>query len=223
MNIKLKFHDLNIDQAMSAKSAVEYSFLEKGTAVHAPVTCKDFLTDVLWSEYTKNRVSIYSFNYSPGKLSLVPRMNLALSYETQSLEGCKDALQTFINLIEDCLDFPKSIITAHKKILVVDFDKEWTTHLVKGSFFTWMLRCGLTYPGGEVLEHLNQIKKQGNRYANLDANHLTPNVIKIISTLLDQKKFIASLDVLYEHYGSADIHAIHNNTGIVHWASKGVI
>lgn len=133
-----------------------------GKLLTTPYMCKDYLTDLFWSEYTGKKGSQYGFNWEPGRIDMSDEtFRLAVMGNTVDLESQIGNLTSFINAFEDAQGFKRSVIhkTTSKNDIVVEFSKEWTTCAPLVSTLTTLIRAGGMYIAGENIKtYLQKLK-----------------------------------------------------------------
>ena len=137
-----------------------YMMVDKaGNGLHMAVQCKDFLTDVIWSEHMQEPINTYGFNYEPGLLDLEgERFSIAVTHPTE-IKGKAPNLQAFLNVFEASFGVrePCHVEVANEgNALIVTFDRFWYKTPVLVSAFALFLRCGLWYKGGPILTFLKE-------------------------------------------------------------------
>jgi hypothetical protein len=143
--------------------------------LHTPSTCKDYLQDMFWCEYTKHTADIYGLKWTPGIIDLTQkRFYLALFGGDVVLSEIKDWLQEFINYFDDSQKIDRTIVmeTTDPKVLVVEFDREWTLSGPMLSAFTTLIRVSGPYKGGDPIPYLIEMYNMAKTNA--------PNIINMI-------------------------------------------
>jgi len=128
--------------------------------LHTPSTCKDYLQDMFWCEYTKHDADIYGMHWKPGIIDLTQkRFRLALFGGDVVLSEIKGYLQEFLNYFDDAQKIDRSVVmeTTDPKILVVEFDREWTLSGPMLSAFTTLIRVSGPYKGGDPIAYLKEM------------------------------------------------------------------
>lgn len=149
--------------------------------LHSPFVCKDFMTDVFWNHETGNAVSIYGFNYAGEALKLIKNQNkvlMAVRLADQnprgpyvSLAQKQEGLELFLNKIQELIK-PSFIfqpigtnISEDERTIVIHLDKGWTTRPYLISLFTYLIRVGIEYKEGDVLNYVMNYGVAGNDYS----------------------------------------------------------
>lgn len=197
----------------------EYVLLDpKCKPLHAPVQCKDFLTDAFWSEATGKPASIYGFTWKPGTLDpKAETFRIALKYKDESMAARKGALQAFLSILEGGLGYmPKSTVRLDesKKILVVTFPRAWTVKPVLVSAFLLFLRMGCVYDGTVVKPWVRKFAEgKITPLAAVDTAYVKQAQDRI-NDFLDGK---AMFTQTYAQYTQDRIGDLHSRSGIVNW------
>lgn len=157
---------------------LEMSLLdEQGNGLHPPVLCKDFLTDVFYSEAVNKEVSIYGFKWTPAVIPAVleDTLHIGLRFKDEEIGTKIEAVKQFMNVFETALGFQHSITesTPDNKIIVIHFSKEWVQKPVLISLFTLLIRLSVGYSGQNVMDYLNQVKINGNPYGSRDRSYVS--------------------------------------------------
>ena len=155
-------------------SGLEYSLLNKDlVAYHAPVFCKDFFTDVFWSESHKQATTIHGFSWKPGMLD--PRSStfaMALGYKGKTLNAGR--IQAFLNAFEDRFRMPTSrAFEANDGLVVVLFNKAWTVRPVLISLVTALMRLAPGWDGTGPVAFVRRIASKGNPYGVYDSSEFS--------------------------------------------------
>lgn len=159
----------------------EYHHLnDEGTkAITPPINCKDFITDLWWSEYTGQNISIYNFRHTPGTVSTAKKRHfIALTLSEQDLSPAAQRLQTLLNEVElQWLGAPSSVVSVvNGTALRIEYDHRWTKAPVLVSLFTTLLRIGILYEGGSLLSFVKTLAADPKRK---DVAHIKPDIKRV--------------------------------------------
>jgi len=196
-----------------------YSFLEEDTkgnlkSKHPSVRCKDFLTDIIWSETIKSKASIYGFTWENTGTFLKDTMIIGMDNEKNDVTEYAPSLMSLLNKLEERLGFDKKSVVevdSTGKILVIKFNVKWTKIPHLFSFFTLILRVGCSYDGSELESFFNSFAE--GKYKTIGSNDVMyvrnakSNITNLLKGIIREQK--------YENYTT--IHNIHNNSGIVNF------
>ena len=178
-------------------------------AQHAPVNCKDFLTDVWWSEYTgRPSGKIYGFSWNPGTLPVTdPVRRIALCY-TGDITSYKDGLGKLLREFDVAQGAsPSEIRVANKgAVLIVSFDPFWTSRPYLISAYTSLMRMGFGYADEGVAKYL----KQNKFLCEIDRSrsyHITPRLLAMLNG--------RAWPQTYHQFPTA--YLAHNGGGILSW------
>jgi len=134
-----------------------YQFLNNNyEGIHLGVCCKDFLQDIVYSELTKNSITIYgqTSNYTGTFdkqdsliLCLYPHTyDLTVISQDKLIELCLN-LQGFLNEIESLRNYSLSTVEFTDNKFLIYFSKEWIESPLIFSAFTLFCRIGFYYNG----------------------------------------------------------------------------
>lgn len=195
----------------------EYHMLNKeGKGITPPIQCKDFLTDLYWSEYLGKPIEIYGFKWEPKKLKKAEWYRIAVKYNNQSMKSHRKALESFLNQWEERLDFEESTVTVDdtETALVVEFSKEWTEKPILVSAFTLFLRMGCQYdPDVDLEKFMEEFPKRERVWAACDKGYIASEFGKkhVDQMLKGKSDFAQSYADFESNY------AIHGQSGIMCW------
>ena len=212
---------------------LEYSLLSKRkntngyVAIHSPVLCKDFLSDLLWAEHTNNRVSIYGFSWRGGQrksFNIKTKKTFRLGIRLKGRRGLYEnleapKLQEFLNEFEDLVGLPHSkVLHINDREAVVEFDKEWTTQPVRVSLFTLLVRVGLRYNGCGVENWIAKIHKYGNGAVGSGDASLLHEAQQNFDNIFKRK--CLDFNQTYKQYSKVDV--VHGYSGIANFKTWNV-
>ena len=190
----------------SIKCGFEYSLLAPPdyNAYHAPIQCKDFLTDAFWCENEKTPISIYNFNWEPGNIKLgLPWYYMGLTHSDHSDFGkFAGAMQKVLREFDTALGFKRSTVTSSNngKALLVQFSGAWTKKPVLVSAITQIVRMTPGYDDGDVHDWLKSLKTPFIPY---DIGRMS----SIIPRLLDMLKGKHPEQTYNQYHSVGDVHA----------------
>src|SRR6266850_798644 len=201
----------------------EYALLDReGTALTPTIQCKDYFTDLWWSEHEKQPCSVYGFNWKPGKVDKDARSYLmAVRKNKQDMRTYRIPLEQFLNEWENLLEFRRSKVSVgdEGKCLVVVFSQQWTTKPVLISAFTLFLRVGCDYDGSNLPKYIDKYASGAFKspMAGCDPQYVktaTPNLTKLM------KSGVSAFAQSYGQYGAGQTYDMHNAGGIVNYKGK---
>lgn len=206
----------------AVKFGFEYVLLDpKRVPLHAPIQCKDFLTDVFWSEHVGKPVSIYGFSWKPGMLDPKAKtFMIACKYNDQSMSPYVGPVQKLLKTFEDELGYRPTSHAAlddSERIMVVTFPRAWTVKPIHVSAFSLLLRMGCTYDGSKLKDWLPGVAEGSIKMlAGCDVSY----VKRALPRLLDMAKGNAAFKQAYSDYGPENTSMLHHSSGIVNWREK---
>jgi hypothetical protein len=131
--------------AESFSSGIEFSMgvIKQGQVrpLFGFTTCKDFLTDVIWSEKTKKPFGLYKFNWKPQNILRKNIYILVRNKDTNITEVQSKTLQNILNFWENQLGFKRSSVGIQEQLLVVKMSKDWFEKPYMMALFTTLLSC----------------------------------------------------------------------------------
>ena len=166
-------------------------------AIMGRMYCKDYVTDLFWSELTKTSGESCGFCWRPGQYDPTLKWHrLSINrgaadnswdYQTKTASALIDVdlwdsragLEAFFNAVEEQLGFRKtqvfratgSVQGKPDHTLLVRFSVDWTDKPVKISLFTLLCRVGLSFkPGADPIEHIKMISTKGHVFSQADLN-----------------------------------------------------
>lgn len=188
---------------------------EDGTGIFQPFSCKDFFTDFFWSQVMGQSSNVYGFVSTPGTVSMDdPWIYLAVQCQKDAGQYQK-GLQAFLNKIEGAQSFPPSTVLVasnHPEILVVKASMEWAKRPYLISALSQFARSGLTYSGGDVVDHL----KNGEQVCSYDKARM-PEVAKRTALMMEGKVY----DQKYSDYKTANY--AHSVGGFISYPGMGKV
>lgn len=184
--------------------------------VHTPYECKDFLQDTFWCEYSEKKASIYGMNWIPGSIDKDASKFLMYYHGgPEILIDKEDNMQSFINQIEDIQHIPHSIVmpTTDDKVMVVEFDHEWSTLPSFLSAYMTLFRLGGGYTGGDIKAYIDVAMELGSnitpKFSSKDAKNLAHDECE--GGKAYYKKALAILKGMRPKMTWADITSVHTS------------
>jgi hypothetical protein len=187
--------------------------------VHTPFECKDYLQDIFWCETMKKSATLYGLKWKPGMFDITTEyFYLVLSGGSVVLNTHIEPLKKFLNTFEEKLSIEPTEIyaTENEKIIVLKFNREWTTCGPMLSAYTTLIRVAGAYQGGDVMDYLFDLSEgkllNVPEYVVVEKKRLKgdtgegePNIYKL-AALLEGKKYkgkwedVSSMGMAH-HYG----------------------
>jgi len=208
-------------------SGLEFAFANTaGEQCHPFAFCKDYLQDAIWATINKKPTGIYGFRYDPKTnppLDMVStRMALRLKGKSGFKEMCIQS-QKFMHKVEKDLGYTPSSLyyggeSSDSPVYVFTSDVRWMFSPVLISFYSLLLRVGMTYEGGDWQKHFSEGKKLGTndvRYTAKASKALSKIVIKN-----PEKLFAPTLEGNYPP--TTTVYGLHDNSGIVSFATDNI-
>ena len=203
------------------REGLRYSLLkptkEGFVGYHGSTCCKDFFTDVFWSEHMEQETLIWGFSWKPGTLDLSDHTYyMAIEFGTVALGDRKDKAVRLLNAFEQRFKIPLSKVTtdAEEKLLVFSFDRAWASRPVMISLLTLLMRLGPHYDGGmDPIVYLRKIVSNGNPYGVYDKIELgKAGVIELLEKCFTNGQ-PPHPQQTFEQYKKA--HDCHHNGGLI--------
>lgn len=135
--------------------------------MHTEAQCKDYFQDLWWSENRKQATEVWGFKWEPGRIDLKAECyRFALRFAKERLDNRVDNLLNFLHIFEQALGYrPCSIqLTADENVLIVTVSSQWFISAPMISAWTTLVRLGLQYTGGDVMEYLDEVAKPVAKY-----------------------------------------------------------
>ena len=190
----------------------------KNQALHTPFMCKDYLQDILWSEFTGRDADAYGLTWKKGTVKIQkPRHKIALLGGEVELVDKVQFLEKILNTFEVAQGFKKSRVhpTDNPKIIVVDFSNEWFACGPLISAFTTIIRISGSYLGEDVVEFLDKLEALrsssmlGNKLPAPEYSHV--DIARLPQTLRKLKALLAGKHVELDWSVSKTPMHAHNN------------
>jgi len=200
----------------------QYLLVDKNyRALHSPFECKDYIQDIFYTEYTGHSGEIWGMLWKQGMLDMdVEYFKLALHGGSLELEEKAPHLQKFLNTFEEALGIPESKVygTDDPKIIVVEFNKEWTVNGPLLSAYTTLIRISGGYAGKESpMEYLKELSKYSSweqTPPNKYPRYITPDVGNLGTSLNRFSALLKGLRPKHDWNSFNNMSRVHN-TGIV--------
>lgn len=211
MHVTLGKHTGRLIEAHSSYPMMSFVSPE-GVGYSEPYSCKDYATDAFWSENHKKDSYVYGFAYKHGTMPLDAEYYFLALNSNKPLDGYVKGLQAFMNKIEGAMGFrPSTVLTTQdEKIIVLKFPSEWTKQPFLVSALTQFARSGLSFTGGDVIDHL----KTGDMVCSYD-KHRMQEVANRTALLMNGNKY----NQTWEEYKTAN--AAHSAAGFISWIGLG--
>lgn len=199
-------------------NGIAIGFVDNKLNTICPITpCKDFLNEVVYSEYTGIQIdTIYGFKHPvSGVFKGKRRINLAAanctSYKNEpytqiNKEQIKNTVK-FINNIETRLKISKTITFQAGEFTIFRFSNYWISQVYLISLYGLLIRIGVNYDGTDVLDYYKSKKVPSEDY------NLCQNSYNNFKEIL-QNKYL-NVDSMLKEYSEMDNkYHIHNYLGI---------
>ena len=105
--------------------------------------CRDFLSDVLYAEATKSKVSLYGFSYD-GTTPKLPKKSSVFGLKFKSLTEIDNFIagfNAFDTYFCNLAQVKPSKYKQDNNIIVITADKQWTKTTFAISLYTFLLKC----------------------------------------------------------------------------------
>ena len=189
---------------------------QEGRGYMGLVHCKDYITDVFWSEFTgKDIGNIYGFCWKAGTMPIaVPEHRILLHHKGElAPKGAR--LQSFLRFWDECLgiDTPSRVLTFsdQPEYLVVRFSNKWAEKPSLGSLLTLWLRVGLSYdPDTDISTYLRAVKETKTQLLRPRDNEYVYRATPLLSRIMSGK-----CPKLRDYVAFSTANKIHNYGGIV--------
>lgn len=197
---------------------IAMGFVDNKLNTICPITpCKDFLNEVVYSEYTGIQIdTIYGFKHPvSGVFKGKRKINLAaancksdkdLPYTQIDSTQVKNTVK-FINKIETRLFIPKTTVKQVGEFTIFRFSNYWISQVYLISLYGLLIRIGVNYDGTNVLDYYKSTK-----VPSIDYN-LCQNSYENFKEIL-QNKYLDVDSMLKEYSEMGNKYHIHNNLGI---------
>ncbi len=197
----------------TTSDVAELAFIDdKNNSIIGPVRCKDFFQDVFWGEYLnkKEEVGIYGFKYMPtGEFHQQETHRVAMKNDNAKdiyIGKHMNNLVKLLNEFETNNDVPLSKVESanEDKVIIVEFNKFWTTQPYLTSLFFMLLRIGILYTETTIDEFITNLQKTNSK----DSMYIKSAKEKILN--------IYKGNLYVQEWGDyTTISSVHNESGIV--------
>lgn len=139
-----------------------FAMLDGDRYLHTPFMCKDYLQDIFWSEAIGRPIAAHGLEWTSGRLPPAEEYRLALHGGQEDMARKAPFLQEFLNRVEQAQGFPLSKVetTDDPHLIVVTFNKAWTTNGPLVSALTSIIRISGAYEGGDPIAYLDSVNKE---------------------------------------------------------------
>jgi hypothetical protein len=197
---------------------IAIGFVDNKLNTICPITpCKDFLNEVVYSEYTGIQIgSIYGFKHPvSGVFKGKRKINLAAAICKQNKDEpytqidkvqIKNTVK-FINNIETRLNIPKTTVRQIDEFTIFRFSNYWISQVYLISLYGLLIRLGVNYDGTNVLDYYVSKKVPSEDFSLAQESYF--NFKEIL-----ENKYLDVDSMLKEHSQTGDTHYIHNKLGI---------
>lgn len=222
----------DVGMAQIYSSGLEFAFVSAaGEQCHAFAYCKDFLQDAVWATLNKSSAAIYGFSYVHGENPPVDTNNMRLAVRIKGANGkdfeekCKKA-QIFLQEVDAVQGFaPTELLLGGKRkgeandTFVFVSDQQWLHSSVMVSFYSLLVRVGMTYEGGGWRKHFDNAKA----YIGSNDKGYTNSAQKGVDKIIGKKPSAIFAKNFIDNYPKGvDVSAMHNSSGILAY-SKGTV
>jgi hypothetical protein len=222
----------NVGMSQIYSSGLEFAFVSReGEQCHAFAYCKDFLQDAVWATINKSSASIYGFSYTHGTNPPVDMDNMRMAVRLTSSKGnelekmCLKAVR-FLREVDKVQGFePTDLLLGGRRkgeksdTFVFVSDSRWLYSPVMVSWYSLLVRVGMTYEGGDWRKHFDSAKK----YLGSNDNNYTNNSKKGVDKLVGKKPEEIFAKKRKDNYPTGvTVSAMHNSGGIVAFSRGSV-
>ncbi len=205
--------------------ALRFTLLEKQTpekfvGYHYPVKCKDFISDLFWSEHMGQETVVYDFQWTPKTFKLKEEgvYWVGLDMPDDDLHKYQENLTQFLNRWEKRFNLATySVVSkAENGQLIVEFSVWWARVPASLSCFLLLCRTGLTY----TQNHGNPLDFLSSSIATKGNVPYGPSDLMMVHDILEKKRFqyLWSGDWVFgeKPWSAYDhVYKIHNESGIL--------
>jgi hypothetical protein len=167
---------------------------DKLEVVSQPRSCKDYFQDMWWAANMGIWPSVYALTYNRRFINLnSKRYNFAIVKRGLNLLQYRRNWQKFINVFEEAQGIKPSKIrpTEENSMLVINFDRAWTSSGPMLSTLTTLIRIGCNYKGEGPIEYLKNCYKNAHIlepiHLRTDASRLSDTLPKLAALLQGKK------------------------------------
>lgn len=202
---------------------ISFSFVNRKadvlTEMFSPILCRDFLNDVLISEYTKKKCNIYNFSYNPEKQQIDrDKLRLLLYVNKKDYKNIENNI-SIIRAIEkeNKLTLTK-LYKVEEDIYLLEANKYWLKSTFLLSFYTLMIRV-MSYKFDNIeyfVEEMKEINTNEGRYIK----DIYPNLNKFLDSF--KKVFKGKPHVVGYDMEAENMYFYHDYNGITSLLGKSL-
>lgn len=213
-NVSKKY---SLCEAGQGKKEVKFAIIDSksGETITPFCKCKDYFTDMFWSNAVKKDVSIFGFKWKPNQDNgVLDKQTFTIAIKLRDRDtGSNIAIEkknattirALLNKFERKLKFKlsKAILDSDESHIILTVPKGWSDkpYLVSALFF--LIRLGFSYDGKENPIEFFTKAKSGDYYSPHDESYFRTAKKKLEDLLegkIDKKQ-------TYEMYTSGTIHS----------------
>jgi hypothetical protein len=245
----VKWHPKNNKIYQLPTEGIEYALISDDyEQVHQLVWCKDFIQDAIHSFINKKKITIHGFSYDPDvdrPISMKRTRLMVTNWRDEQFgKQLQEGVLPLIHEVEDRLKMSRTILQKCKKVppryarpgaWILDSSIRWSKAPPMISFFTLLIRLGMSRESGDSLEKtfrkIKLCKKKGYFDDGTNQDRLqtrrAEKGIKYIIKHGDRKVFFSDVKKNYPPLGIpiepnkfVTVATIHNKTGIVAFSQR---
>jgi hypothetical protein len=208
-------------------SGLQYSmFNEKNEQICEFLYCKDFLSDIIWSQVNNKPVSIYGFESDPAKTPKIDFENTRLLLRNRNDVNFMDKIDNvvqFINQVENIMDLRNSeafvVSNSGEKngVFALVSSARWMRSPTLVSLYTLLLRVGFVHALDSDWKDTVKgiVSGKIEPYQKNDKNYLKDSIKGIERILTVGYKNIFYKQMKFNYPEKKNISKVHNESGIV--------
>lgn len=222
----------NVGMSQIYSSGLEFAFISvEGEQCHAFAYCKDFLQDAVWATLNESSASIYGFSYTHGTNPPVDLDNMRMGVRLCNSKGdelekmCLNAVK-FLREVDKEQGFaPTDILLGGRRkgeksdTFVFVSDPKWLYSPVMVSWYSLLVRVGMTYTGGDWRKHFDSAKSYLGKNDNGYTTSSKAGVDKLVGK---QPEAIFAKKIIDNYPKGVSVSAMHNSGGIVAFSRGSV-
>jgi hypothetical protein len=233
--IKKFFADKRMCQIYS--SGLEFAFVSaEGEQCHSFAYCKDFLQDAVWAQLRKKSTSIFGFMYEYGKNPPIDITNCRLAVRLRKSTDLKEKCTASLNFLREIdsemqkanpeLDFSSTQLSFGGKYEGEGDDtwvfcggSAWLHNPILISFYSLLIRMGMTYKGGGWRSHF----EAGELIGRNDRSYAT-SVLKRLDKITNEAVSSLFAKEMIDNYPDTPMlpAGMHGKSGIVSFSNDTI-
>jgi hypothetical protein len=228
--IDITNNTVNTDPAEIYSSGVQFAmFNDQNEQICQWVVCRDFFSELIWSQIHNKPAGIYGFKADPSvdpKIDFENTRFLIRNRQDKNFLDKIDGIVDFVNQIEDIMNLRKTeifIVNSKEKNgeIATVASGRWMRSPVLLSMYSLFLRVGFCHTVGDNWKDTvkKMVKGEIKPYQRNDAEYLKQSIKGIEKILTIGYKNIFYVQPKFNYPEKKNVSKLHNSSGIVSFSS----